>query len=233
MFDPLHHSRVDADEVSVARTEEPEHDQRWTKCRRPFLTTGGELTMDMLDLMYIPGAKIYDATYQMKANNGIYLVDDFSRQQITPTELLNRWVYPLDTNIDFLRFRTGAKIQVPFECFIIFSSNLNPSELGDEAFLRRLEFKLFMRNPGEEGFVNIFHQYCGQIKIEHPQDLPEYVLDSHYRKSTRKLRRCHPRDVIRVAVDLMNFESRPCRLTRELIDRALELKFVSENFTDE
>ena len=95
VFDSLHHERVDAESVSGALTEEPQYDQRWAKCRRPFLTTGGELTMDMLDLMYVPGAKIYDAPYQMKANNGIYLVDDFGRQQVTPTELLNRWIYPL------------------------------------------------------------------------------------------------------------------------------------------
>ena len=233
VFDSLHHRRMDSDQVSVALTEEPDFDQRWAKCRRPFLTTGGELTMDMLDLMYIPGAKIYDAPYQMKANNGIYLVDDLGRQQITPTELLNRWIYPLDTSVDFLRFRTGAKIQVPFECFTIFSSNLNPTELGDEAFLRRLEYKLFMKNPSEEEFTSIFHQYCSQIKVEYPDDLPLYLLEHHYRNTSRKLRRCHPRDVIRIAVDLMNFESRPYRLTRELVDRAFELKFVSENFEDE
>ena len=233
VFDSLHHQRVDADSVSVALTEEAQFDQRWANCRRPFLTTGGELTMDMLDLMYIPGAKIYDAPYQMKANNGIYLVDDFGRQQITPTELLNRWIYPLDTEVDFLRFRTGGKIQVPFECFIIFSSNLNPTELGDEAFLRRLEYKLFMKNPSEEEYTTIFRQYCAQIKIEYPEDLPQYVLDRHYRNGSRKLRRCHPRDVIRVAVDLMNFESRPYRLTRELVDRAFALRFVTADYTEE
>ena len=103
VFDPLYHQRLDSQEESVFLTDEPEYDQRWAKCRRPFLTTGGELTMDMLDLMYIPSSKIYDAPYQLKANNGIYLVDDFGRQQITPAKLLNRWIYPLDRGVDYLR----------------------------------------------------------------------------------------------------------------------------------
>jgi len=125
VFDSLYHHRIESESSVFQLTEEPTFDQRWAKCKRPFITTGGELTLNMLDLMYIPTAKIYDAPYQMKANNGIYLVDDFGRQQITPAELLNRWIYPLDGAVDYLRFQTGTKIQVPFECFLIFSSNLN------------------------------------------------------------------------------------------------------------
>ena len=112
---------------SVLVQAEEKFDRRWVRCRRPFITTGGELTMEMLDLMYIENAKIYDAPYQLKANNGMYLIDDFGRQQITPAELLNRWIYPLDRGRDYLMFNTGSKIEVPFECFLIFSSNLKPS----------------------------------------------------------------------------------------------------------
>ena len=126
VFDSLYHEKVDSGEDSALMTSEPKFDQRWAKCKRPFLTTGGELGMEMLDLMYIDAAKIYDAPYQLKANNGIYLVDDFGRQQVSPAALLNRWIYPLDRSVDYLSFQTGTKIQVPFECFLIFSSNLEP-----------------------------------------------------------------------------------------------------------
>ena len=233
VFDSLYHEKIESETSVPQLTDEPEFDQRWAKCKRPFLTTGGELTLDMLDLMYIPSAKIYDAPYQMKANNGIYLVDDFGRQRITPTELLNRWIYPLDGAVDFLRFQTGTKIQVPFECFLIFSSNLNPNDLGDEAFLRRLEYKLFLRNPPADEFIQIFRNYCRTINIECADHLVTYILEQHYEQSGRKLRRCHPRDVLRIAFDLMNFKSQPHTLTKELIDEAYELKFVAETYQDE
>ena len=233
VFDSLYHVRVDDPQSSVALTHEPLYDQRWVKCKRPFLTSGGELTLDMLDLIYIPTAKIYDAPYQMKANNGMYLIDDFGRQQVTPTELLNRWIYPLDRGKDYLRFRTGTKIQVPFGCFLIFSSNMNPEELGDEAFLRRLEYKLFMRNPPEDEFVQIFREYCKEIKLKYSEDLPAYILQKHYGPNGRKLRRCHPRDVLRIALDLIRFQGRPPTLTRALIDEAYDLKFVTTAYDEE
>ena len=233
VFDSLYHVRVDEPQSSAALTHEPLYDQRWAKCKRPFLTTGGELTLDMLDLIYIPTAKIYDAPYQMKANNGMYLVDDFGRQQVTPTELLNRWIYPLDRGKDYLRFRTGTKIQVPFGCFLIFSSNLNPEELGDEAFLRRLEYKLFLRNPPEHEFVQIFREYCDEIKLKYSKDLPAYVLQKHYGPTGRKLRRCHPRDVLRIALDLIRFQGRPLTLTGALVDEAYDLKFVTTAYDEE
>ena len=233
VFDSLYHTKVEEEPSVRQLTEEPAFDQRWAKCKRPFLTTGGELTLDMLDLMYVPSAKIYDAPYQMKANNGIYLIDDFGRQQVTPAELLNRWIYPLDGAVDYLRFRTGTKIQVPFECFLIFSSNLNPNELGDEAFLRRLEYKLFMRNPSTNEFISIFRKYCREISLECHDELIEYTVQKHYSESGRKFRRCHPRDVLRIALDLMNFKNLPHSLTKELIDEAYELKFVTEHYSDE
>ena len=233
VYDPLYHEKVDNDEESLFISDEPEYDRRWVKCKRPFLTTGGELTMGMLDLMYVPTSKIYDAPYQLKANNGIYLVDDFGRQHITPAELLNRWIYPLDRGVDYLSFQTGTKIQVPFECFLVFSSNLNPSDLGDEAFLRRLEYKMFMRNPGREEFGTIFHEFCAKQELTCSDSLLGHLIDKHYEKTGRKMRRCHPRDIVRVAIDLINFEKLPYELTHELIDRAFELKFVAPNYEDE
>lgn len=227
VFDSLYHERLDeSEEDSALVHHEEKFDRRWARCRRPFLTTGGELTMGMLDLMYIQGAKIYDAPYQLKANNGIYLIDDFGRQQITPAELLNRWIYPLDRGKDYLQFNTGSKIEVPFECFLIFSSNLNPNDLGDEAFLRRLEYKMYMGNPSGEEYAAIFHGYCRKLKIECPVGLLAAVIDKHYSATGRRFRRCHPRDVLSIAVDLIKFEGLPYVLTGELLDRAFELKFV-------
>ncbi len=226
LYDSLYHEKLEEEEESVLVKSEDKFDRRWAKCRRPFITTGGELTMDMLDLMFIDSAKIYDAPYQLKANNGVYLIDDFGRQQITPAELLNRWIYPLDRGRDFLMFNTGSKIEVPFECFLIFSSNLNPHDLGDEAFLRRLEYKMYLGNPKEDEYASIFHNYCRGLKIECPVGLLADVIKNQYRDVSRNFRRCHPRDVLDVAVDLIKFEKRPYVLTRELLDRAFELKFV-------
>jgi len=233
VYEPLYHQRVEDEEESTFITNEPEHDRRWVRCKRPFLTTGGELTMDMLDLMYVDTSKIYDAPYQLKANNGIYLVDDFGRQQLSPAELLNRWIYPLDRAVDYLSFQTGTKIQVPFECFLVFSSNLNPSDLGDEAFLRRLEYKMFMRNPLPDELEIIFRDFCAKQDLECPDGLISNLIAKHYDQTDRKMRRCHPRDIIRVAVDLMKFEKRPHALTTELIDQAFELKSVAPNYEDE
>ena len=233
VFDPLYHERIDTAEESIFLSDEPEYDRRWVKCKRPFLTTGGELTMGMLDLMYVPTSKIYDAPYQLKANNGIYLVDDFGRQQVSPAALLNRWIYPLDRGLDYLSFQTGTKIQVPFECFLVFSSNLNPSDLGDEAFLRRLEYKMFMRNPDKAEFTKIFFDFCERQRINCSDSLVSHVIVEHYDRTGRKMRRCHPRDIIRVVIDLIKFEELPHELTPELIDRAFELKFVAPNYEDE
>ncbi len=232
VFDSLYHQRVDNDEQSVFLTEDQPFDRRWAKCKRPFLTTGGELTLSMLDLMYIPGAKIYDAPYQLKANNGIYLIDDFGRQQISPAALLNRWIYPLDRGRDFLSFRTGTKIDVPFECFLIFSSNLNPNDLGDEAFLRRLEYKMYLKNPTQAEFIKIFGDYCKLIKLDCELSLVQKMIAKHYKAGDKGFRRCHPRDVLSVAVDLIKFEKLPYKLSDDLLERAFNLKFIS-NWMDE
>jgi predicted ATPase with chaperone activity len=233
VYDSLYHHKVEDEQESVLVASEPKYDARWARCRRPFITTGGELTLDMLDLMYIDSAKIYDAPYQLKANNGMYLIDDFGRQQITPAELLNRWIYPLDRGKDYLTFNTGTKIEVPFECFLIFSSNLNPNDLGDEAFLRRLEYKMFMKNPSEEEFASIFYDYCRKVNIECPMGLLTEVIDLQYRQKGRRFRRCHPRDVISIAVDLINFERLTYALSPELIHRAFDLKFIVTDFDED
>lgn len=229
VFDPLYHQPVEgAEELSVFAAG-PQHDRRWIKCRRPFIVTGGELTLEMLDLTYNATSKIYDAPYQLKANNGIYLIDDFGRQQCTPAEVLNRWIVPMERRVDYLKFKSGGKITVPFEAFLIFSTNLNPEQLGDEAFLRRIQYKMLLRSPDEHEFATIFQRFCESKNLTHPDGLVARFIDKHYRKARRPFRRCHPRDVLSHAIDLIHFEKLPFELTDDLIDRAFESCFLDES----
>lgn len=228
VYDPLYHQPVDdAEEQSVFATG-PQHDRRWIKCRRPFIVTGGELTLEMLDLNYNSTSKVYDAPYQLKANNGIYLIDDFGRQQCTPAEVLNRWIVPMERRVDYLKFNSGGKITVPFEAFLIFSTNLNPEQLGDEAFLRRIQYKMLLRSPDEHEFVTIFQRFCESRSLPHHDGLIARFIEKHYRKVQRPFRRCHPRDVLSHAIDLINFEKLPFQLTDDLMDRAFESCFLEE-----
>jgi hypothetical protein len=228
VFDPLYHQPVeDSEEQSVFSTG-PQHDRRWIKCRRPFIVTGGELVLEMLDLNYNATSKIYDAPYQLKANNGIYLIDDFGRQQCTPAEVLNRWIVPMERRVDYLKFHSGGKVTVPFEAFLIFSTNLNPEQLGDEAFLRRIQYKMLLRSPDENEFGTIFRHFCESRKLKHPDGLVARFIDKHYRKTRRPFRRCHPRDILSHAIDLIHFEKLPFELTDDLVDRAFESCFLEE-----
>src|SRR5580704_1532352 len=228
VFDPLYHQPVqEAEEVSVFSTG-PQYDRRWIKCRRPFIVTGGELVLEMLDLNYNATSKIYDAPYQLKANNGIYLIDDFGRQQCTPAEILNRWIVPMERRVDYLKFMSGGKITVPFEAFLIFSTNQNPEQLGDEAFLRRIQYKMLLRSPDEHEFKTIFQKFCEARSLPHQDHLIAHFIEAHYRKTKRAFRRCHPRDVISHAIDRIHFEKLPFELTGDLLDRAFESCFLEE-----
>src|SRR4029077_17294454 len=161
LYDPIYHQKIDDTESdSVTLDRDHGYDRRWFKCRRPFIITGGELGLDMLDLSYNKVSKVYDAPFQLKANNGIYLIDDFGRQKASPAEVLNRWIVPMDRRVDYLTFQQGGKVQVPFETFLIFSTNLQPEQLGDEAFLRRLQYKMFLKSPDRQEYEQIFRGYA-------------------------------------------------------------------------
>jgi len=208
------------------------HDGRWVCCRRPFIVTGGELSIGMLDLGYNAITKVYDAPFQLKANNGIYLIDDFGRQKTSPAEVLNRWIVPMDRRMDYLSFNTGGKMEVPFETFLIFSTNLQPESLGDEAFLRRIQYKMFLRNPLREEFVEIFRSFCASQSVGFPEAALDAFIQKHYESTAKKFRRCQPRDVISHAIDLINFERLPFELTEELLDRAFASCFVSSSMEE-
>lgn len=227
MYDAMYHKMVDENELPPSTvSDEPLYDGRWARCRRPFIVTGGELTLEMLDLSYHPTAKVYDAPFQLKANNGIYLIDDFGRQKVTPAELLNRWIIPMDRHVDFLTFTTGGKVAVPFEAFLIFSTNLHPDKIGDEAFLRRIQYKMFLANPTEDEFIEIFERYCQAENLYCPRTLLHTFMDKHYRVTGKHFRRCHPRDVITHAIDLIRFERLPFELTEDVLDRGFESCFL-------
>ena len=227
LYDPIYHQKIDDQQsaISALATEMP-YDGRWFKCRRPFIITGGELTLDMLDLSYNPHSKVYDAPFQLKANNGIYLIDDFGRQKANPAEILNRWIVPMERHIDYLSFHAGGKMTVPFEAFLIFSTNLRPDQLGDEAFLRRIQYKMFLRSPRRPEFTHIFRRFAESKKLECSEDVVDSFIQKHYLSADKRFRRCHPRDVIMHAIDIINFESLPSVLTDDVLDRAFQSCFV-------
>lgn len=231
VFDPVYHVRLDEPErdpmlAPLYMTTEASHDQRWVKCKRPFVVSGGELSLEMLDLRYNRTSKIYEAPFQMKANNGLYLVDDFGRQMAQPAEILNRWIVPLERRIDYLTFLTGGKMTAPFELFLVLSSNLNPSDLGDEAFLRRIQYKMLLHGPSEEEFFTIFERTCAGRGLACSRALIERFVTKHYRSNPRPFRRCHPRDVLTHAMGLMHFKKLPMVLNDEVLDHAFESCFV-------
>ncbi|HEY3937871.1 MAG TPA: hypothetical protein VGL97_10600 [Bryobacteraceae bacterium] len=225
IHDPIYHEPVTRGE------QEPDCDSgfdgRWARCRRPFIASGGELSLSMLDLSYNSVSKIYDAPLQLKANNGIYLIDDFGRQKATSAEILNRWIVPMERGIDYLSFSNGGKMTTPFEAFLVFSTNLTPNKLGDEAFLRRIQYKMLLRSPEVEEFRAIFHSYCQSKNIEAPAGLVDAFLSKHYLSTGKQFRRCHPRDVVSQVIDLINFKRLPYELTEELLDQAFASCFLS------
>lgn len=227
LYDPIYH-QVIADEESAfsAVSTEARYDHRWFRSKRPFIITGGELAMSMLDLSYNESSKVYDAPFQLKANNGFYLIDDFGRQIATPAEVLNRWIVPMERHVDYLSFRTGGKMTVPFEAFLIFSTNLHPDKLGDEAFLRRIQYKMFLGNPTEAEYREIFAKVCRARDLDCPQPVLDRLIEKRYRIARKPMRRCHPRDIVSHSVDLMNFERLAYRLTDDVLDRAWESCFA-------
>ncbi len=216
LYDPIYH-RVSENNAATVLDD---FDGRWAICRRPFIATGGELSMAMLDLSYNKISKIYDAPFQLKANNGIYLIDDFGRQKATSTEILNRWIVPMERRVDYLSFENGGKMTVPFETFLIFSTNLTPDKLGDEAFLRRIQYKMLLRSPDEAEFRSIFCKFAESKELSVSTHLLDAFITRYYRATGKQFRRCHPRDVISQAIDYIHFKRLPYKLTEDLLDLA-------------
>jgi len=201
-------------------------DQRWALIERPSVTVGGELKMDALDLRYDPIAKFYEAPLQLKANGGMFLIDDFGRQQISPTDLLNRWIVPLESEIDFLRMQSGQTIVVPFRQLIVFSTNLDPADLVDDAFLRRIQMKVCVTSPDDKLYYQIFAMFCRQNNLPFNKDVFLHLIQKWYREPNRTLQAVHPRDLLKIIVALCEYEGIQPKLTPELMDEACRNYFV-------
>jgi len=223
LFDNIVHEQV----LDVAHGE-PHHDLRWAKIKRPVVVVGGELTLPMLDLTYNEVAKFYEAPFQMKANGGIFLIDDFGRQQCRPMDLLNRWIVPLEKRYDYLTTVTGKKIEVPFDQLLIFSTNLDPNQLADEAFLRRIKFKIEVRDPDEAQWRQIWRFVCKGRQIELDERGLDYLVEKWYQPWERPFRMCQPRDILDQMVSIAKYNMEPVTFSPDLIDAACVSYFVSQ-----
>jgi len=224
IIDNLNHKPIELTEQQ--EKDLGDYDRRWGLFSRPTVMVGGELTMEALDLRYDEVAKFYEAPLQLKANGGMFLIDDFGRQQMRPQELLNRWIVPLEAGYDFLRLRTGQTIQVPFRQLIVFSTNLDPNELVDGAFLRRIQMKVGVESPDLRMFHQIFENMCGKMGVPFNLDAFKYLIEEHYKKARRVLQAVHPRDLLKIVKALCEYEGRPVQLTPQLIDDAARSYFV-------
>jgi hypothetical protein len=216
----------DANIHKVVEDDGNAYDRRWVRCRRPLVVVGGELTLEMLDLVYSPEVKYYEAPFQMKASNGMLLIDDFGRQKVSPKDLLNRWIVPLESDIDMLTLHTGKKVQVPFDVFAAFSTNLDPSALVDDAFLRRVRYKLEVQRPDEEQFHEIFQVICRKRGVPYDAAAVDYLIDTHYRPHGRPFAACQPRDLLDQVIDMARYYGEEPSMSQELLDAAVRSYFV-------
>ncbi|HVH58183.1 MAG TPA: hypothetical protein VM791_18090 [Vicinamibacterales bacterium] len=228
MFDPVNHQRAAALTESISVVAGASQDQRWERIRRPVVVVGGELTLEMLDLTFNPISKFYEAPIQLKANGGVFVVDDFGRQRIPPRDLLNRWIVPLESRVDFLTLHTGRKFEIPFNVFIIFATNLKPESLADEAFLRRIPYKILAKDPTSAEYCKIFELNCRRRGLAFDAVMVEYLERRYYQPRHLQMRACHPRDLIEQVVDICRYQKRPPAITRELLDMACGSYFLEE-----
>jgi len=230
VFDEMNHRRI---EEPAANTQPKTGtgglgrvDPRWVRIRRPEIIVGGELAMQSLDLIYDPISKTYEAPFQMKANNGLFVIDDFGRQAMRPQDLLNRWIVPLELRVDFLTLQTGKKIEVPFDELIVFSTNLDPRNLVDDAFLRRIRHKIKIDFPDEKTYYQILARECAARNIELTPEAFVYLMQRHYLSRNRPLRACEPRDLLEQITDIATYLGIRPALSKKLIDAACETYFA-------
>jgi predicted ATPase with chaperone activity len=227
LFDPVNHDVLplpDGDSL----TDDVAADRRWVRCRRPLVTVGGELTLDSLELSYNPISGFYRAPVQAVANGGVLVIDDFGRQQFEPRQFLNRWIVPLESRVDFLTLQTGQKFELPFCALLVFATNLRPSTLVDEAFLRRIHYKVFAESPGVEEFAQIFRNCCDERGLVFDRGLVDRLVRECYVPRRIPLRGCHPRDLIEQALGLADYRGDPRTLTPSLLVAACDSYFVED-----
>jgi hypothetical protein len=228
LFDPITHEPVESERSTSSLFLETRLDRRWIRIRRPVVTVGGELTLEMLDLTFDPRSKFYEAPIQLKANGGVLLVDDFGRQRMRPEDLLNRWIVPLESRVDYLDLHTGKKFQVPFDVLTVFATNLDPASLADEAFLRRIPYKIAVGDPSLEEFTRIFELNCQRRDLTFHPVAVAYLYRRHFLPSGRPLRACQPRDLLDHVTALCRYRGIKPVINRELLDAACASYFVEQ-----
>jgi predicted ATPase with chaperone activity len=236
LYDPLNHKVIEQPPAPEPTPASPfggaptasafQPDRRWLICKRPQVVVGGELILEQLELIFDPISKVYEAPFQLKSNGGLFLIDDFGRQKCRPQDLLNRWIVPLEKKVDYLALQTGKKLEVPFDVLIVFSTNLSPKDLVDDAFLRRIRHKIEVPNPSPDEFRAIFQLVCKAKKIPYSDDGLRYLIQEHYLKVRRDLRSCHPRDLCDQILDEAKYRNTTPAMTKDLIDHACEAYFV-------
>ena len=219
LYDPVVHTPIEVE-------EDPDIDPRWILCRRPCIVVGGELIPSMLELRLDDSSGLYAAPMQLKANNGIFIIDDFGRQLMSPRDLLNRWIVPLDRKIDYLTLRYGVKFQVPFELMVVFSTNLEPSDLADEAFLRRIHNKIYVEAVDANSFDQIFQRVMQGRRLQTDHDSSEYLRQLCLREGRTELRACYPSDIANIIMSIGKYEGQPPVITKSNLERAANLYFA-------
>jgi hypothetical protein len=231
-YDPLVHEAVVPDTVVEFRLERARRDERWVLCKRPVALTGGELTLSMLDLDFDESSRFYTLPPQMKANNGLLIIDDLGRQLVKARDLMNRWIVPLDRDLDYLTLHNGKKFKVPFDVVVVFCTNLKPGDLADEAFLRRLGYKIHLGPLDEADYSAIFKQVCEEFGIPYAEESLHYLLHQHHYREGRPLLACVPRDILRQVLDVAKYQGKRPELTTEMLDWAWHNYYTTETLVD-
>jgi hypothetical protein len=227
LFDPNLHEPVSAQNEASAESS-AEFDERWIEIRRPAIVVGGELTLRHLDAVYNASTGIIEAPIHMKSNCGCLVVDDFGRQRVEPSELLNRWIVPLESGIDFLSLPSGRQIEVDFDQLLVFSTNLSPADLCSEAFLRRIQYKIELPSPTDAQFQELFTEVAAAEGLEMDADALAHLIEKFYRKPNRPARFCHVPDLVTHAKDFCEFHGEPRRINRAVMDIAASNYFVGQ-----
>jgi predicted ATPase with chaperone activity len=225
LYDPVNHKEMPR-QAPGGLIDNCKVDSRWIRIRRPTIIAGGELTMEQLEVTVNRGTGICEAPLQMKSNCGTLVIDDFGRQRMRIDELLNRWIVPLEKRYDYLNLANGKKIEVPFDQLVIFSTNLEPRDLVDDAFLRRIPYKIEVVDPTEDEFRDLFKMMAPKLGFNYDDDVVTYLLETHYRSVSRRMRCCHPRDLLMQARNLCLYENREPELNKDAMDFAVENYFA-------
>ena len=220
VFDDAIHEEVSAGE------EDDLWDERWVRCRRPMVAVGGDLSLDDLELRYSSELRYYEAPFQLKANGGVLVIDDFGRQLVAPEALLNRWIVPLESEHDYLVTHRGMKLKVPFDVFLVFATNLEPAQLVDDAFLRRVRYKVELGRPDADRFSEILRRECDRCGLRHDPQVLDYLIKQHYQSAKRPFNACEPRDLLDQAVELCTWREIEPMLNREIIDQVVTNYFA-------